>query len=341
MGGEGARRHCRKGRKTCLILQTGLEARRGISILQRRRVRDFDPMHDALKEAMLAYLAAKGAHDGPYPTEIEALTLMRSTTPVLPLLTVYRPALCVIVQGAKQVMFGDRIFDYEEMQCLVISVALPAFGRVVRATPDSPLLALHLDFDMGIMRDVMAALEPPPRPTSSVEDFSVFVEDLREPLADCLARLVRLLATPKAIPILYPAIMREICFWLLTGPHAGEVCKLVLPNSQTQRITRAIHMLREQFSKPLRIEELAAASGMSASSFHQHFRALTAMTPLQYQKQLRLLEARRLLIDGDINAAHAGYRVGYESASQFSREYARMFGQPPKRDVTEVKALSA
>jgi AraC-like DNA-binding protein len=297
-------------------------------------------MPDTLKEAMLAYFAANGSHDGPYPTQIEALTLMRSTTQVLPHPTIYRPALCVIVQGAKQVMFGDRIFDYEEMQCLVISVALPAFGRVVRATPERPLLALHLDFDMGIMRDVMAALETPPVP-SRVEDFSVFVEDLREPLADCLTRLIRLLATPKAIPILYPAIMREICFWLLTGPHAGEVCKLVLPNSQTQRITRAIHMLREQFSRPLRIEELAAVSGMSASSFHQHFRALTAMTPLQYQKQLRLLEARRLLIEGDINAAHAAYRVGYESASQFSREYARMFGQPPKRDVTEVKALSA
>ncbi|HEY0146515.1 MAG TPA: AraC family transcriptional regulator [Methylovirgula sp.] len=297
-------------------------------------------MSVALKEALLAYMAEKGGHDGPYPTEIEALTLMRSTTPVLPHPMVYRPALCVIVQGAKQVMFGDRIFDYEEMQCLVISIALPAFGRVVRATPDKPLLALHLDFDMGIMRDVMAALEPPPRP-SGAEDFSVFVEDLREPLADCLARLIRLLATPKAIPILYPAIMREICFWLLTGPHAGEVCKLVLPNSQTQRIARAIHMLRERFSRPLRIEELATASGMSASSFHQHFRALTAMTPLQYQKQLRLLEARRLLIEGEINAAHAAYRVGYESASQFSREYARMFGQPPKRDVTEVRALSA
>jgi AraC-like DNA-binding protein len=297
-------------------------------------------MPDALNEAMLAYFAANGSHDGPYPTQIEALTLMRSTTPVLPHPMVYRPALCVIVQGAKQVMFGDRIFDYEEMQCLAISVALPAFGRVVRATPDKPLLALHLDFDMGIMRDVMAALETTP-PPSRVEDFSVFVEDLREPVADCLVRLIRLLSTPNAIPILYPSIMREICFWLLTGPHADEVRRFALPNGQTQRITRAIQILREQYSRPLRIEELAAAAGMSASSFHQHFMALTAMTPLQYQKQLRLLEARRLLIDGGINTAHAAYRVGYESASQFSREYARMFGQPPKRDVTEVKALSA
>jgi transcriptional regulator GlxA family with amidase domain len=173
------------------------------------------------------------------------------------------------------------------------------------------------------------------------EDFSVFVEDLREPLADCLVRLIRLLSMPNAIPILYPSIMREICFWLLTGPHADEVRRFALPNGQTQRITRAIQILREQYSRPLRIEELAVAAGMSASSFHQHFRALTAMTPLQYQKQLRLLEARRLLIDGGINTAHAAYRVGYESASQFSREYARMFGQPPKRDVTEVKALSA
>jgi AraC-like DNA-binding protein len=297
-------------------------------------------MSDALKDAVLAYLAAKGAQDGPCPTEIEPLTLIRSTTQVLPHLTVYRPALCVVVQGAKQVMFGDRIFDYEEMQCLVISIALPAFGRVVHATPQRPFLSLHLDFDMSVMREVMTALEPPAL-SGRTEDFSVFVEDLREPLADCLVRLIRLLSMPNAIPILYPSIMREICFWLLTGPHADEVRRFALPNGQTQRITRAIQILREQYSRPLRIEELAVAAGMSASSFHQHFRALTAMTPLQYQKQLRLLEARRLLIDGGINTAHAAYRVGYESASQFSREYARMFGQPPKRDLTEVKALSA
>ncbi len=297
-------------------------------------------MSHALKDAIRSYFAKKGYADGLYATEIDGLTLMRSTTEILPNPTVYRPSLCVVVQGAKQVLFGDRLFKYAEMQYLVISVALPAFGRVTKASAETPLLAFYLDFDMSILRDVMSALEVPP-PKSGEAGFGVFVANLSEPFADCLTRLIRLLESPAAIPVLYPAVMREICFWLLTGPHGGEVCTLALPNSHTQRISRAIHLLREQFSKPIRIEHLAAVAGMSASSFHQHFKMLTAMTPLQYQKQLRLLEARRLLIDSGANVAHAAYRVGYESASQFSREYARMFGRPPKRDATDLRAQPA
>lgn len=294
-------------------------------------------MSNLLKTAIEEYIAAHGGGDGAYPTEIGALTLMRSTTQALPNPMIYRPALCVIVQGAKQILFGERVFDYAAMQCLVISLTLPAFGRVMRASPEKPLLALNLDFDLGILHDVMAAMEHPPVPSGGA-DFGVFVGDLDASLSDCLLRLVRLLETPQAIRVLYPAIMREIYYWLLTGPHGGDVCKLALPNSHTQRVSRAIHLLRERYTSPVRVEDLAAAAGMSASSFHQHFKALTSMTPLQYQKQLRLLEARRLLVADGANVAHAAYRVGYESASQFSREYARMFGQPPKRDATELKA---
>jgi AraC-like DNA-binding protein len=150
-------------------------------------------------------------------------------------------------------------------------------------------------------------------------------------------RLVRLLATPKAIPVLYPAIMREISFWLLTGKNCGEVARVVLPNSRTRRLAEAIQILRDDYVRPIRIDELASVAHMSPSSFHQHFRTLTSMTPLQYQKQLRLLAARRLMTASGINVAAAAYQVGYESASQFSREYARMFGMPPKRDVIEWK----
>ena len=154
-----------------------------------------------------------------------------------------------------------------------------------------------------------------------------------------MTRLIRLLATPQAIPLLVPAIQRELCFWLLTGRHGSEICKLAHPDSHTQRIAQAIHVLRGDFARPIRIEELAAAARMSASSFHQHFKALTSMTPLQYQKNLRLLEARRLMLDETANATAAAYRVGYESPSQFSREYARMFGAPPRRDVAEFRAM--
>jgi transcriptional regulator GlxA family with amidase domain len=153
-----------------------------------------------------------------------------------------------------------------------------------------------------------------------------------------MQRLMRVLDTPKAIPVLYPAIMREICFWLLTGAHGGEVRKLGLPDSHTRRITDAIYLLRDNFARPIRVEELAAAARMSLSSFHQHFKTLTSMTPLQYQKQLRLLEARRLMTADGANVSSAAYRVGYESASQFSREYSRMFGAAPKRDAMELRA---
>jgi AraC-like DNA-binding protein len=153
-------------------------------------------------------------------------------------------------------------------------------------------------------------------------------------------RLVRLLATPKAIPVLYPSIMREIYYWLLSGPNAGAICKIALPNGHTQRIADAIYVLRENFSRSIRIEELAATARMSPSSFHQHFKTLTSMTPLQYQKQLRLLEARRLMVSDAANVTRAALQVGYESPSQFSREYARMFGTPPKRDAMTMKAMA-
>jgi transcriptional regulator GlxA family with amidase domain len=150
-----------------------------------------------------------------------------------------------------------------------------------------------------------------------------------------------MLGTPDAIPILYPSVMREICFWLLTGPNGGEVCKLALPTRHTRRMAEAIYFLRKNFVRPVRIEELAAAARMSPSSFHQHFKMLTSMTPLQYQKHLRLLEARRLMVAGGTSVTDTAYQVGYESASQFSREYARMFGLPPKRDATELKVRAA
>jgi len=235
------------------------------------------------------------------------------------------------------VTLGDRVFDYTDMQALVVSVELPAFGRVTRASATAPYLGMTLEFDVGIMRDVMEQLDVPPKPTGEF-GLGLFVNDLSEPLIDCILRLVRMLATPKAIPVLYPSVMREIYFWLLTGANGAELCRLALPNSHTQRIADAIYILRGNFSRSIRIEELATAAHMSASSFHQHFRTLTSMTPLQYQKQLRLLEARRLMVAEAANVTEAAYQVGYESVSQFSREYARTFGMPPKRDTTVLKA---
>jgi AraC-like DNA-binding protein len=253
---------------------------------------------------------------------------------------IMKPALCVVVQGTKWTTFGDRRYDYPAGRALVVSVEMPAFSRVVEASPAEPFLAIVIQFDLAVMRDVMERLEAPPELEDNL-GRGVFVTDFDGPLADCVLRMVRLLDTPQAIPILAPMIMREICYWLLTGPHGGEVAKVVLANSHAQRVVTAIHTLRDQFAETIRIEELAAVAQMSPSAFHRQFKALTSMTPLQYQKQLRLLEARHLMVTGDANAEVAAYQVGYESASQFSREYARMFGAPPRRDIASLKTVVA
>jgi AraC-like DNA-binding protein len=297
-------------------------------------------MSSALADALIRYTDARGGGDGFYATPADGLYLMRASGEALPAIpSIYRPALCIVAQGAKQVMLGEATFGYGEGQALVVSLELPMLGKVTRASAQRPFLGLNLDLDVRIMREVMAQLDPPPRPSPG--GLGLFVDALGEPLVDCVLRLVRLLDTPEAVPVIRPAIMREICYWLLAGPNASEVCKIGLPSGPTQRIAEAIHRLREDITRPVRIEQLAAAVKMSPSSFHQHFRTLTSMTPLQYQKQLRLLEARRLMLAGQANAASAAYQVGYESASQFSREYARMFGAPPRRDVVETRVLSA
>ncbi|TCR63525.1 AraC family transcriptional regulator [Bosea sp. BK604] len=298
-------------------------------------------MQPSLKDALSRYIARHGGSDGLFETAIGGLFLMRSSREEMPKPVVHRPAICLVAQGAKRVLFGEDSFDFGEMQALIVGLELPAFGRVIEASAEEPFLALALEFDVAMLRQVMAELDTPPVPKVEA-GLSVFVDDaLGGPLAACFLRLVELLDTPKAIPVLFPAIMREICFWLLTGPNGGRICKLALPDSHTQRIAAAIHVLRAHFAEPVRIEQLAAAARMSPSSFHQHFKTLTGMTPLQYQKQLRLLEARRLMVAVGSNVTNAAYEVGYESASQFSREYARMFGAPPRRDVVELKVVPA
>ena len=252
----------------------------------------------------------------------------------------YKPSLCITLQGGKQVTFGETVFDYGEMAYLLVSVHTPAFGCIVSATPERPYLGLTLDLDVGMLRSVMEEIEDLPAPSPD-RTIGVFAATLSGGMADCIARLVQLLDEPRAIGVLAPGIMREICYRLLTGPNGSEISKLVLPNSHMRRIADAIHLLRENFTRPVRIEHLADAARLSPSSFHQHFKTLTSMTPLQYQKQLRLLEARRLMLSEDVSASHAAFKVGYESPTQFSREYTRMFGSPPKRDLVASRLVPA
>lgn len=297
-------------------------------------------MSSALKDAVARYTEERGGADGIYPTAIEGLAFMRLSSETLPHSHVHRPALCLVAQGAKRLTLTDVAYDYAEGQALVVSVELPGFGRVTRASRTAPFLGVVLEFDIGVLREVLEQLDSPPKLDGDLGP-GVFVDLLASPVADCVTRLIRLLDAPEAIAVLYPSIMRELSFWLLSGPSGGRIARLALPSGHAQRIADAIQLMRADIARPVRVEELAAAAGMSLSSFHKHFKTLTSMTPLQYLKQLRLLEARRLMVADVANAANAAHRVGYESASQFNREYARMFGAPPKRDMTALRRAAA
>jgi len=290
---------------------------------------------DQLAEALLRYIA-KQPGESPFMTPI--LAILRSDHPKPPTHMISRPAMCVVAQGAKWATFGAQKLEYRAGQALVVGVETPSIGRVVEASPGKPCLVLAFELDLAIIRSVAEGLDAPPTPSGEA-GRGVFVTDFQGPLADCALRLVRLLDTPQAIPTLYPIIMREICYWLLTGPHGGDIARLTMINSPSQRVISAIHSLRSRFRETVRIEDLAAVAQLSPSAFHRQFKALTSLTPLQYQKQLRLLEARRLMISCGNNVEAACFEVGYESPSQFSREYSRMFGAPPKRDVTRTQTL--
>jgi AraC-like DNA-binding protein len=296
-------------------------------------------MLDELVDAVMRYTSVKGG-PGPFATEIADLALLRSDQEKRPNHLILKPGLCIVVQGAKRTAFGNRRFEYRAGEALVISVEMPAMGGVIEASPAKPFLGLVLEFDLGVMREVMERLVAPPA-LSGDGAGGVRVTNFEGSIADCVLRMVRLLETPAAIPTIAPMIMRELCYWLLTGPDGGHIAQIALATSHPPRIIRAIHALRERFAERLTVDELAAIARLSPSAFHRQFKSLTSLTPLQYQKRLRLLDARRLMASGAANAETAAHTVGYESASQFSREYARMFGIAPRRDVTALRLAAA
>jgi AraC-like DNA-binding protein len=295
-------------------------------------------VHASLLTAVTEHVDTQGGGQGLFPTAMEGVNVIRSFQEMMPIRQVYRPSLCVVLQGGKEILFGADRLEYRELECLVVSVELPASGRIIEASSERPYVGLTIDLDIATLRDVLNQMDGRPAPAPGPGPCA-FVGKVDEPLADCVTRLIRMSRTPKAVPILYPSVMREICYWLLSGPHGGEICNLALPESNTERVVRALYLLRENFARPVRVEELANEAGMSLSSFHQHFKAMTSMTPLQFQKQLRLLEARRLMITDAASVSEAAYQVGYESASQFSREYSRTFGIAPKRDTANLQRL--
>jgi len=287
-------------------------------------------MHEQL--ARLCDLALRHHDDGRRGAVIPRLAIHVSGAPTGSLPGMYEPMICVVLQGAKQVMIGDRTLQYGAGDQLIASVDLPVTGCIVRASEARPYIVVSMTLD----RDAAAALlsEMPPRGGEPTVGFAV--DPLTPRLLDGWGRLLGLLETPGDVPVLAPLLEREILYHILQGPQGGLLRQAAMSDSRLSQVRTAIGWIRTHFDKPLRVEALAEIAGMSPASFHRHFKAATAMSPLQYQKSLRLQEARRLLI-ASADAARAAYSVGYESASQFSREYARMFGAPPARDAERMR----
>lgn len=269
-------------------------------------------------------------------TAISALSLSRRDAPTQPTSYMYEPSICLIAQGAKRVLLGDDTYVLDVHHFLITSVDLPTVVQIIKASQEKPYLGLILKLDRREISQLMVDSNlPPPRAQQSSRGMAI--GEVTLPLLTAFQRLIDLLAEPKDIPILAPIIQREIVYRLLVGDQGARLRHMASARSQSQQIARAIDWLKSNFTQPLRIEDLATQVNMSTSTFHHHFRALTAMSPLQYQKWLRLNEARRLMLTERLDATTAAFQVGYESPSQFSREYSRLFGAPPLRDITNLR----
>lgn len=246
------------------------------------------------------------------------------------------PRIVLVVQGAKQLLIGDRAYAYNTERFLITSLDLPASSQVLEASPDQPCLGLVLGLDLRVMAELIAQSGLPP-PRDRATGGSAALGTITPALLEPISRLLALLDEPGAIAVLAPLIEREIHYRLLISDLAARLWQIASVGSQSHRIGRAIDWLKANYARPLRIDELAAHAQMSAPSLHHHFRQLAAMSPLQYQKWLRLSEAKRLMLNEGLDAASAAFHVDYESPSQFSREYSRLFGAPPRRDIEELR----
>jgi len=284
----------------------------------------------------LAGLIARHAtNPGISSTAMPRLTLIRADRPSAPVPAVYEASLCIIAQGSKRVSLADQSVVYDASRYLLVSVDLPLVGHVLEASPAAPYLCCKIDFDPAALADLLVTVGR----ASPEKDLPVLAVYPSDPdLIDAACRLVKLLDRPETIDVLAPLVEREILYRLLTGPHGVTLRQMGTVDSHLNQVSRAIATIRNGFQAQLRIDEIAAASGMSASSLHAHFKAITRMTPLEYQKQLRLQEARRLMLADGANAGTAGFAVGYDSPSQFSREYRRLFGAPPRQDIERLQA---
>jgi AraC-like DNA-binding protein len=271
-------------------------------------------------------------------TAIPGLTLFRQAHPRPGVATLYRPSICVVAGGRKEVVLGDEIFELDEGRFLIVTVEVPVTGCVVAATPAAPYLGLTVDLDPSRIAELLLSLPPgraeapDPRGTAALATGT-----LDATVLDPLRRLVGLLDEPTAAPVLAPLIERELLFRLVSGEHGRLLRQLATADSRVAQIAAATAWIREHHAEPMRIEDLARQSAMSVTSFHRHFKAVTMLTPVEYRTRIRLQEARRLMLVADLDAASLGLAVGYESPSQFSREYRRAFGAAPAADAARIR----
>lgn len=286
-----------------------------------------DPMHE------LRTLLGRHGREGAVETALPGLTLYAAAERTEPIPVMYQPVLCLMIDGAKQIVMGDRVYSYQGGDHLAVSVDVPVSGHVIQA----PYAALSLDLSVAeIAALALETADVPDQPEVAPLSISRAEPDLLE----AITRLVRLLDRPSDIPVIGPMVRREILWRLLHGPSGPMVRQMGLTDSRLARIGRVLRRLRDHYAEPVAIEALAEMAGMSPATFHRHFKAATNMSPLQYQKRIRLIEARTRLLADDANVAGIGFSVGYDSPSQFSREYARFFGAPPGRDKARLSGLS-
>ncbi|HWZ63466.1 MAG TPA: AraC family transcriptional regulator [Steroidobacteraceae bacterium] len=300
------------------------------------RYRSVNNPPGAATNALACAISGIAQSDGDYPTAVPALSLHRRQLPTEPMHCIYGLGLGIVAQGGKQVMLGGEVMDYGPGQSMLTTIDLPVVAHVIRASAREPFLGMMLTFEAHTIVQLAADIELAPiRKDQGYRSLSI--ETLDAGLLGALVRLLALLDEPALLPRLAPLIQQEITIRLLVGPHGPYLRHLVSVGSPGQRIAKTVAWLKQHYAQAVEVEELAVRAHMSPSTFRQHFRDITGVSPLQYQKQLRLQEARQLMLNQDLDASNASGRVGYESASQFSREYSRLFGAPPQRDIRRIR----
>ena len=294
-------------------------------------------MDDTLLDRACRYAESHADRNGVARTPIPGLLILRETSPTILHYAVSRPLVALVQQGRKRVIMGSSSFDFGAGESLLITADVPTVSQIIQANSGQPYLSVVIDLDPAVIEGLVVEMGSVP----FAADTPVRIDATDREVADAALRLLRLLDRPASRPVLQAQLIRELHFWLLSGRHGGAIRSLGVADSHAQRIARAVAVIRDRFAGPLRVERLAEAAGMSASSFHEHFRAITSLTPLQFQKQLRLIEARRMMLTDGAGIGTAAHDVGYESVPQFTREYRRMFGLPPARDMKGVQARSA